>query len=32
LEDAKAAGSPTRKFEDRVYELEDALGLAGKTP
>jgi len=31
LEDAKAAGSPTRKLEDRIYELEDALGLAGKT-
>jgi hypothetical protein len=32
LEDAKAAGSPTRKLEDRIYELEDELGLAGKTP
>jgi hypothetical protein len=32
LEDAKSAGSPTRKFEDRVYELEDALGLAMKSP
>jgi hypothetical protein len=30
LEDAKAAGSPTRKFEDRIYEIEDALRLAGQ--
>jgi hypothetical protein len=29
LEDAKAAGSPTRPHEDRIYEIEDALRLAG---
>jgi hypothetical protein len=28
LEDAKAGGTPTRKLEDRVYEIEDALRLA----
>jgi hypothetical protein len=32
LEEAKAAGSPTRKLEDRIYELEDELGLASKAP
>jgi hypothetical protein len=31
LDDAKAAGSATRALEDRVYELEDALRLAGQT-
>jgi hypothetical protein len=31
LEDAKAANSPTRKLEDRIYEIEDALRLAGQT-
>ena len=31
LEDAKGAGSPTRKIEDRIYEIEDALRLAGQT-
>ena len=31
LDDAKAAGSPTRKLEDRIYELEDELRLAGQT-
>jgi len=30
LEDAKAAGGPTRPLEDRVYEIEDALRLAGQ--
>jgi hypothetical protein len=30
LEDAKAAGSPTRKIEDHIYEIEDALRLAGQ--
>jgi len=29
LDEAKAAGGPTRLFEDRVYEIEDALRLAG---
>jgi hypothetical protein len=28
LADAKAAGSPTRALEDRVYEIEDAIRLA----
>ena len=26
LEDAKAAGTPSRKLEDRVYEIEDEVG------
>jgi hypothetical protein len=30
LEDAKAAGSPTRKIEDRIYEIQDELRLAGQ--
>jgi hypothetical protein len=30
LDDAKAAGTATRLFEDRVYEIEDALRLAGQ--
>jgi hypothetical protein len=30
LEDAKAAGTPTRGLEDRVYEIEDAIRLAGQ--
>jgi hypothetical protein len=30
LEDAKAAGAPTRKLDDRIYEIEDALRLAGQ--
>jgi hypothetical protein len=30
LDDAKAAGAQTRPLEDRVYELEDALRLAGQ--
>jgi len=32
LEDAKAAGTPSRKLEDRVYEIEDELRLAGQAP
>jgi hypothetical protein len=28
LDDAKAAGTPTRVIEDRIYELEDELRLA----
>jgi hypothetical protein len=31
LEEAKAASAPTRKLEDRIYEIEDALRLAGQT-
>jgi hypothetical protein len=30
LDDAKAANTPTRKIEDRIYEIEDALRLAGQ--
>lgn len=30
LEDAKTAGTPTRVLEDRVYEIEDELKLAGQ--
>jgi hypothetical protein len=30
LEDAKAASAPTRKLEDRIYEIEDELRLAGQ--
>ena len=30
LEEAKAAGGSTRAMEDRVYEIEDALKLAGQ--
>ena len=29
LEDAKSAGTPSRLLEDRVYEIEDELKLAG---
>jgi hypothetical protein len=29
LDDAKAAGTATRALEDRVYEIEDAIRLAG---
>jgi hypothetical protein len=28
---AKASGKPTRAVEDRIYEIEDALRLAGQT-
>jgi hypothetical protein len=31
LDDAKAANAPTRKLEDRIYELEDELRLAGQS-
>jgi hypothetical protein len=31
LEEAKAAGKPTRPLEDKIYEIEDALRLAGHT-
>jgi hypothetical protein len=31
LEEAKAAGKPTRPVEDKIYEIEDALRLAGQT-
>jgi len=30
LDDAKTAGTPTRILEDRVYEIEDELRLAGQ--
>jgi hypothetical protein len=30
LDDAKASAAPTRKLEDRIYEIEDALRLAGQ--
>ena len=30
LEEARAAGASTRNFEDRVYEIEDALRLTGQ--
>ena len=30
LEDAKAASAPTRKLEDRIYEIEDELRLASQ--
>lgn len=30
LDEAKASGAPTRALEDRVYEIEDALRLAGQ--
>jgi len=30
LDDAKASGAATRPFEDRIYEIEDALRLAGQ--
>jgi hypothetical protein len=31
LEEAKAAGKATRPLEDQIYEIEDALRLAGQT-
>jgi len=31
LDDAKTANAPTRKLEDRIYEIEDELRLAGQT-
>lgn len=30
LDDAKAAGTPTRVLEDKIYEIEDELRLAGQ--
>jgi len=30
LEEAKAANAPSRKLEDRIYEIEDELRLAGQ--
>jgi len=30
LEAAKAAGKPTRLLDDKIYEIEDALRLAGQ--
>jgi hypothetical protein len=30
LEDAKAAGTPTRILEDKIYEIEDELRLAAQ--
>ena len=30
LAQAKSAGAPTRAFEDRVYEIEDAIRLASE--
>jgi hypothetical protein len=30
LDNAKAAGTPTRVLEDKIYEIEDALRLAGE--
>lgn len=31
LDEAKAAGGPTRVLEDRIYEIEDELRLAAQT-
>ena len=31
LDKAKLSGKPTRAVEDRIYEIEDALRLAGQT-
>ena len=30
LDEAKAAGRPTQPFEDKIYEIEDELRLAGQ--
>jgi hypothetical protein len=30
LDEAKAAGAPTRKIEDSIYEIEDELRLSGQ--
>ena len=30
LDDAKTAGTPTRVLEDKIYEIEDELRLAGQ--
>jgi hypothetical protein len=32
LEETKAAGKPTRLFEDKIYEIEDELRLAASLP
>jgi len=31
LEEARAANAPTRKIEDRIYEIEDELRLSGQS-
>jgi hypothetical protein len=31
LQEAKAAGKPTRPLEDKIYEIEDELRLAGQS-
>jgi hypothetical protein len=31
LDEAKASGKPTKAVEDRIYEIEDELRLAGQT-
>jgi hypothetical protein len=31
LDEAKAAGAPTRKIEDGIYEIEDELRLTGQS-
>jgi hypothetical protein len=31
LDEAKAAGAPTRKIEDSIYEIEDELRLSGQS-
>ena len=31
LDNAKASGKPTKAVEDRIYEIEDELRLAGQT-
>jgi hypothetical protein len=30
LDEAKASGKPTKAVEDRIYEIEDELRLAGQ--
>ena len=31
LDEAKVSGKPTQSFEDKIYEIEDELRLAGQT-
>ena len=31
LDEAKGSGKPTQSFEDKIYEIEDELRLAGQT-
>ena len=31
LDKAKGSGKPTKAVEDRIYEIEDELRLAGQT-